>query len=370
VNTRMQIPAKPRTAPHLASEPFVILRRKCACGGSGGSAGECTECAKKKLQRRASGRGPETAPPIVNEVLRSPGQPLDAPTRAFFELRFGHDFSKVRVHSDARANESARAVNAFAYTVGRDIVFSDGLYNVNNRTGQQLLAHELTHVVQQQGRSHTGNPLRVGPSTDPCEREAEHATSAAAGGEAFSSAGRASGMIQRQEDDAPTATSMGRPVFFCSKSVALGFSHAFFRVGGPGPGNSTFELEHDENGDHCPCGIQGLPTRDYPEDRDSSDASCISAPAISESCLIANWSSYPVGKYCALGPNSNGYARFLAESCGATGLRPPGRLPGFSDAPPRAGTANPALDARITILPGGCQTINCDDQSCKQAPPF
>jgi hypothetical protein len=189
-------------------------------------------------------------------------------------------------------------------------------------------------------------------------------------GEAFTSAGRASEMIQRQEDDAPSATSTGRPVFFCSKKVALGFSHVFFRVGGSGPGNSTFELEHDENGDHCPCGIQGLPTRDYPEDRDSTDAACIPAPAISESCLMAKWSSYPVGKYCALGPNSNSYARSVAESCGATGLRPPGRLPGFSDAPPLAGTANPALDARITILPGACQTITCDDQSCKEAPPF
>ena len=63
-------------------------------------------------------------PPIVHEVLHSPGQPLDPATRAFMEPRFGHDFSTVRVHTDARAAASARTVNALAYTVGRDVVFS------------------------------------------------------------------------------------------------------------------------------------------------------------------------------------------------------------------------------------------------------
>ena len=79
------------------------------------------------------------------------------------------------------------------------------------------------------------------------------------------------------------------PVFFCSKSVALGGKHAFFRVGGSGPDNSTFELEHDEYGEHCQCGIQGHPTRDYSEDRDSSDATCVAAPEVTEACLLNNW---------------------------------------------------------------------------------
>ncbi|MGB9632210.1 MAG: DUF4157 domain-containing protein [Chloroflexaceae bacterium] len=88
-------------------------------------------------------------PPIVHEVLRSPGQPLDAETRAFMEPRFGHDFSRVRVHTDARAAESARAVNALAYTVGRDVVFGAGQYAPGASAGRRLLAHELAHVVQQ-----------------------------------------------------------------------------------------------------------------------------------------------------------------------------------------------------------------------------
>lgn len=91
----------------------------------------------------------EGAPPIVNQVLTSGGQPLDAETRTFMESRFGQDFSHVRVHTDEQASESAEAVNARAYTVGKDMVFGVGQYEPGTSEGQRLLAHELTHVVQQ-----------------------------------------------------------------------------------------------------------------------------------------------------------------------------------------------------------------------------
>lgn len=91
----------------------------------------------------------ETAPPVVDEVLRSAGQPLEPTTRAFMENRFGHNFSDVRVHSDAKAAESARSVNALAYTVGSDVVLGAGQYAPHTDSGRLLLAHELTHVVQQ-----------------------------------------------------------------------------------------------------------------------------------------------------------------------------------------------------------------------------
>lgn len=91
----------------------------------------------------------EPAPPSIHEVLRSAGQPLDPATRAFFEPRFGHDFSQVRVHNDAKAAASARAVNALAYTVGKHLVFAPGQYSPSTALGKRLLAHELTHVVQQ-----------------------------------------------------------------------------------------------------------------------------------------------------------------------------------------------------------------------------
>src|SRR5258708_11313667 len=90
--------------------------------------------AEEELQGAAVSAAPVNAvpvnavPPIVHEVLNSSGQPLDASTRAFMEPRFGHDFSRVRVHSDPRATDSAREVNALAYTVGRDVVFGPRQY--------------------------------------------------------------------------------------------------------------------------------------------------------------------------------------------------------------------------------------------------
>ena len=99
--------------------------------------------------------------PMVHEVLGSPGKPLDPATRAFFEPRFGYDFSQVRVHTDPKAAESAHSINARAYTAGRNIVFHRGQYAPQMLEGQRLLAHELTHVVQQggvnPGTHHRGN---------------------------------------------------------------------------------------------------------------------------------------------------------------------------------------------------------------------
>ena len=90
------------------------------------------------------------APPIVDEVLRSPGQPLDSSTRAFMARRLGHDFSHVRIHHDAKADDAARKMAALAFTSGRDLFFRFNCYKPRTREGQGLLAHELTHTVQQQ----------------------------------------------------------------------------------------------------------------------------------------------------------------------------------------------------------------------------
>ena len=176
-----------------------ILQRKCACGGKVVAGGECAECRNKRLQTKPAVNQPgdrfeheadrmanfvvqggkqapllsnrslgalqrdqqntssasPSAPPIVDEVLGGSGQPLDSSTRAFMEPRFGHDFGNVRVHVGARAAASARSVNALAYTVGHDIVFSDGAFATDDPSGRSLLAHELAHVVQQSD-AHTG----------------------------------------------------------------------------------------------------------------------------------------------------------------------------------------------------------------------
>jgi hypothetical protein len=111
-------------------------------------------------------------PPIVHEVLRSSGQPLNASTRAFMEPRFGHDFSGVRVHTDTKAAESARAVNALAYTVGHDISFDAGLHESHTAAGRQLLAHELTHVIQQADGIQSN--ITTSMPGDKYEQEADH----------------------------------------------------------------------------------------------------------------------------------------------------------------------------------------------------
>jgi len=144
---------------------------------------ECAECRKKReatLQRTAVNTSPtHRVPPIVHDVLRSSGQPLDTGTRAFMEPRFGYDFSGVRVHSDSRAAESARSVNALAYTVGRDVVFGAGQYAPGTIAGKKLLAHELTHVVQQQGFQATSmDGHSIAPANSSSEKEAETVTHA------------------------------------------------------------------------------------------------------------------------------------------------------------------------------------------------
>lgn len=88
---------------------------------------------------------------VVQHGLRTPGQPLDHPTRDFMESSFGRDLDHVRIHTSKDASESARAINAAAYTVGRDVVFASRQYAPETPGGQHLLAHELTHIVQQGG---------------------------------------------------------------------------------------------------------------------------------------------------------------------------------------------------------------------------
>src|SRR6476660_5120075 len=99
---------------------------------------------------KRSARFPSQAEPSRLQGILNPGQPIDPETRAYFEPRFGHDFSRVRVHADSAAASSAKSENAHAYTIGNDLVFGSGLYNPGSRSGRQLLAHELAHVVQQE----------------------------------------------------------------------------------------------------------------------------------------------------------------------------------------------------------------------------
>lgn len=183
MNTRVH--AKPTASPAPTFTPVRpgFLQR---CGSHDCPPQGCNEDRKRRfaLQRRpASQAQPTTVPAIVNEVLRSPGQPLDGPTRAFMEPRFGHDFGRVRVHTDAKAAESARAVNALAYTVGRDVVFGTGRYSPATSAGRRLVAHELTHVVQQKRTASAATSGGVSAVNDPAEHEADAVVHRIAAGE-------------------------------------------------------------------------------------------------------------------------------------------------------------------------------------------
>lgn len=140
-----------RVAEQVMRMPDHVLQSKCA---------KCDKDEEKILQAKESPRQEpisqsQGVPPIVHEVLRSPGKPLDPATRAYMEPRFRHDFSKVRVHSGLAAEQSAREVNALAYTVGHNIVFGKDRFAPETHEGKQLIAHELTHVVQQSAADRT-----------------------------------------------------------------------------------------------------------------------------------------------------------------------------------------------------------------------
>ena len=178
-------------SPHAA----LLLQRKCACGGASRISGECEECQSRRLQRKltigasndpleheadrvadqvlaASAHSPirnspqriqrvtgqaaddgGAAPASVDRVLSGAGMPLEPALRQDMEQRFGHDFSSVRVHSGGAAEQSARNVNANAYTAGHNIVFGAGRFAPGTHEGRRLLAHELTHVVQQEAHA-------------------------------------------------------------------------------------------------------------------------------------------------------------------------------------------------------------------------
>src|SRR5260370_1378682 len=108
------------------------------------------EAADKLAEGDASALKGAVAPPIVHKVLNSPGQPLDAQARSFFEPRFGRDFSKVKVHTNSQATASAGALKALAFTNGNNIVFGAGEYSPSTPWGGALIAHELAHVLQQE----------------------------------------------------------------------------------------------------------------------------------------------------------------------------------------------------------------------------
>jgi len=168
------------------------------------------------------------APPIVHEVLRSPGRPLEAETRDWLEPRLGHNFGDVRVHADRRAAASARAVGAQAYTVGRHVVFGDGRYAPGTEIGRRTLVHELIHTIQQ-GDAPTEAPLPVLAPDHPAER--------LDGGGLPAVTTRAPAAVARQEDPENPLGGPARPAVTGPDADVTELGSGSGDTGGkPGPG--------------------------------------------------------------------------------------------------------------------------------------
>ncbi|HZR30130.1 MAG TPA: DUF4157 domain-containing protein, partial [Terriglobales bacterium] len=157
------------TSPSAAvvAAPGAAVQRKCAA---------CEEEDEKLQRKESSASVPVAAPPVVKQVLASPGEQMDAGTRSFMESRFGQDFSHVRIHTGDTAASATQSVNALAYTVGHDVVFGAGRYTPTTTEGRRLLAHELAHVVQQ---SRNGSSPALHDQNDPLEADADQAAASA-----------------------------------------------------------------------------------------------------------------------------------------------------------------------------------------------
>ncbi len=174
---------------------------------------------KTTATHRALESGP--VPSIVDDVLQTPGEPLNATTLAFMEPRFGYDFSHVRVHTDERAAASARAVDALAYTVGSHLVFERGQYAPETSAGRRLLSHELTHSIQQSSvsdselgtqhlkllRPSVASSLEIGRPDSSGEVEADHVSHHVNSIFNVTSSTGLSPVLQRQAIERPAQTS-------------------------------------------------------------------------------------------------------------------------------------------------------------------
>ncbi|MBE0525083.1 MAG: DUF4157 domain-containing protein [Methanosarcinales archaeon] len=140
--------------PQTVSRKDLDIQRVCQGCEEEGLRRQPEEEEEELLQtKEISGQNAETTPDFESRInsIRGGGKSLSKSSRAFFEPRFGADFSGVRVHTDGQAASTAKSVNAKAFTVGHDVVFGAGQYMPDNVSGQKLLAHELTHVIQQNG---------------------------------------------------------------------------------------------------------------------------------------------------------------------------------------------------------------------------
>ena len=164
-----------------SSHGHVKVQRACACGGK--KAGECEECRKKKhVQRKVDGRQAAPVSSLTDTDFSGGGVGLPHIARASLEPLFGVSFDRVRVHDDARSHALARDLGARAFTVGQDVHFAAGEFRPDARGGLHLLAHELTHTVQQRGMSQASGPVDIDTAGSPMDRAADASADAVVAG--------------------------------------------------------------------------------------------------------------------------------------------------------------------------------------------
>ena len=355
--------APPRRAVTIGRAPRALQR----CPGNAG-------CGCDHQPQGRNGTGSAAIPAVVRTVLRDgSARSLDSGVRKTFEARFSADFSQVRVHVGSQAAESAKAVSARAYTVGRDIVFGAGQYAPGTTSGQRLLGHELTHVVQQSGAVSAAGGLELGATGTAAEIEADRLSMLSELDGGAVSEASATATVQRQfvtplgpgggfggllERDrrrifGPGASSggptisAGAPARVCARELqAPGLNliagHAYIEAppfryaiisplcpprGFPwdNPVTGTTAQKWDNSPD--PCG------------KTPTCLDCNPLPGITDvrACLKSAFTAYhPLSLYRGLGPNSNTFAGTLARHCCAGMIPKPAAfpwLPGWTDAP-------------------------------------
>ena len=164
--------------PKLMQDRAGSVRRLCPACEEELQRQPMEEEEEETLQAKADGNGELNSSAGLSGYLAglSGGSPLGESERGFFEPRFGRDFSEVRLHSDVRADRAARSINAMAFTRGNDIVLRSDLHQPGSTGGRHLLAHELTHVVQQRGGTDTGlqrRPNGPGAASRPARRDCD-----------------------------------------------------------------------------------------------------------------------------------------------------------------------------------------------------
>lgn len=198
--------AKTATGPATAKGESTLLHRRCACGNHSIGGAECGSCARRRLTpaHRDNGSHPAFAPPSVYAALRTHGHALDASTQRLMAIRFGRDFSDIRVHTDTTAAASAREIHAHAYTVGQDIVFAPERYRPATHEGQHLIAHELAHVTQKSSAAALPHRLRISDPRDAEEVSADRAADVVMrGGHVGNMSTPVSAGLHRQQAETP-----------------------------------------------------------------------------------------------------------------------------------------------------------------------